>query len=57
MATKLRVRDELGYQNCRLIHFKKHKYMMIYEVTGGKVYVHGVFHASRDIKTKITKLK
>ncbi|MCM1153718.1 MAG: type II toxin-antitoxin system RelE/ParE family toxin [Roseburia sp.] len=35
----------LGY---RTIHFKHHKYFMLYRIEGDKVYVDGVYHDSQD---------
>ena len=30
------------------IHFKRHKYFMLYRIEGDKVYVDGIYHDSQD---------
>ena len=35
----------LGY---RTIHFKHHKYFMLYRIEDGKAYVDGIYHDSQD---------
>ncbi len=40
--TKLRA---LGY---RTIHFKQHKYFMLYRIDGNTVYVDGIYHDLQD---------
>ena len=35
----------LGY---RTIHFKHHKYFMLYRIEDGRVYVDGIYHDSQD---------
>lgn len=50
MAGSLKLCDDsklraLGY---RTIHFKHHKYFMLYRIQDGKVYVDGVYHDSLD---------
>lgn len=44
-----RLRD-LGY---RTIHFKHHKYFMLYRVEGVHVYVDGIYHDLQDYEIKL----
>ena len=36
---------ELGY---RIIHFKRHQYIMAYKIQGKEVHVEGIYHCSQD---------
>ena len=50
MAGSLKLCDDpklraLGY---RTIHFKHHKYFMLYRIEDGKAYVDGIYHDSQD---------
>lgn len=41
---------DLGY---RTIHFKHHKYFMLYRVEGVHVYVDGIYHDLQDYEIKL----
>lgn len=32
----------------RTIHFRKHKYLMVYTIDGGRAYVEGIYHDLQD---------
>lgn len=32
----------------RIIHFQKHRYLMVYRIDGDKVYVEGIYHDLQD---------
>lgn len=42
----------LGY---RIIHFKRHKYFMLYRIDGDKVYVDGIYHDLQDYENFVLK--
>lgn len=38
----------LRARGCRAIHFRKHKYMMVYTLDGHRAYVEGIYHDLQD---------
>lgn len=50
VAGSLKLCDDeiLHAKGYRTIHFRRHKYLMVYRIDGDKVYVDGIYHDSQD---------
>lgn len=50
MAGSLKLCDDelLRSEGYRTIHFRRHKYLMVYSIHGDKVYVEGIYHDLQD---------
>lgn len=50
MAGSLKLCDDsvLRAKGYRIIHFRKHKYLMVYTLDGNRAYVEGIYHDLQD---------
>lgn len=50
VAGSLKLCDDnvLRARGYRTIHFRKHKYLMVYTIDGDRVYVEGIYHDLQD---------
>lgn len=53
VAGSLKLCDDnvLRARGYRTIHFRKHKYLMVYTIDGDRVYVEGIYHDLQDYES------
>lgn len=57
IANSLRHREDLGATTFQTIHFKKHKYLMVYRIIDREtVRVYRIYHTSRNIENELKKI-